>query len=247
MFLGSLYMFSVLAFGLATLDDFDEEDDFGEHVDFDFLRLCFFGILGRSKDGRSLSVPSAGRLPIASPKSWEDHVDRAEPELPMEVVAKSGAVLNSFIQDGALPDDPSQPIWATCLTSVGYPISISRSFITKIWEMNLKPLKTPLILVPMAEDTTKRETWKIPCRKRSNTRKNDKNQTNATPLPFTQREFDIEALSFLWVSYSTYLFIFLQNFIRIGMEINPTDEIRRVEANQEKSEKILETPLLKVG
>lgn len=30
-------------------------------------------------------------------------------------------------QEGALPDAPSIPIWATCLTSVGPPISISGS------------------------------------------------------------------------------------------------------------------------
>ena len=62
-------MDSVLAFAFAARDDFDEDDDFGEHVDFDFLRLCFLGILGRSTGGRSLSISSEGRLPIASPKS----------------------------------------------------------------------------------------------------------------------------------------------------------------------------------
>ncbi|KAD7117948.1 hypothetical protein E3N88_05216 [Mikania micrantha] len=70
MFPGSLYMASVLAFTFAARDDdFDVEVDFGEHVDFDFLRLCFLGIEGRSTGGRSLSVSSVGRLPIASPKS----------------------------------------------------------------------------------------------------------------------------------------------------------------------------------
>lgn len=33
-------------------------------------------------------------------------------------------------QVGAFPEGPSHPICATCLTSVGYPISISRSFTT---------------------------------------------------------------------------------------------------------------------
>lgn len=71
-------------------------------------------------------------------------------------------------QLGGVPEAPSQPMCATCLTSVGYPISISLSFTTaaehpkkkensdtqlkkpkkhikekglpNIWEMNLKPL-----------------------------------------------------------------------------------------------------------
>lgn len=67
-------MVSVLAFAFAARDtDFDDEIDFGEHVDFDFLRLCFFGIQGRSTGGRSLSVSSVGRLPIASPKSTQNY------------------------------------------------------------------------------------------------------------------------------------------------------------------------------
>lgn len=68
MFSGSLYMNSVLDFAFAARD-FDEDVDFGEDVDFDFLRLCFLGIFGRSTGGRSLIVSSVGRLPIASPKS----------------------------------------------------------------------------------------------------------------------------------------------------------------------------------
>ncbi|MFS7934081.1 hypothetical protein Hanom_Chr05g00387371 [Helianthus anomalus] len=65
MFLGSLYIVSAFALAFAARGN----DDIGEHVDFDFLRLCFLGISGRSTGGRSLSVSSAGRLPIASPKS----------------------------------------------------------------------------------------------------------------------------------------------------------------------------------
>lgn len=72
-------MFSVLAFTFAARDDdFDEEVDFGEHVDFDFLRLCLLGISGRSAGGRSLSASSVGRLPIASPKSTCIQAKRAQ-------------------------------------------------------------------------------------------------------------------------------------------------------------------------
>lgn len=41
---------------------------------------------------------------------------------------KSGLQIHT--QLGAEPDWPSQPMCATCLTSVGYPISISLSFTT---------------------------------------------------------------------------------------------------------------------
>lgn len=64
-------MISMLALAFAARDDFDDDDDFGEHVDFDFLRLCFFGIFGRSTGGISFNVSSVGRLPIASPKSTQ--------------------------------------------------------------------------------------------------------------------------------------------------------------------------------
>lgn len=70
-------------------------------------------------------------------------------------VEKSGAFLNSFIQLGPLPDGPSHPMCATCLTSVGYPISISLSFTTNIWEMYLKPLQIPFILVAIGDATSK--------------------------------------------------------------------------------------------
>lgn len=110
----------------ATRDDLDdkEELDLGEEVDLDFFLFCFFFILETF-----MSDPDCC---MYSPKSWDDHGESAEPELPIDVAVKSAVVLNSFIQLGALPEGPSQPMCATCLTSVGVPISISRSFTTKI-------------------------------------------------------------------------------------------------------------------
>lgn len=123
----SLYV----AFVFAAREDLEDEDeDLGELFDDFFFRFCFFGIFGRSVGRMSLNNSDAGCCPICCSKSWEDHGEEST-GLPIEDV-KSGAALNSFIQLGAEPDWPSQPMCATCLTSVGYPISISLSFTTKI-------------------------------------------------------------------------------------------------------------------
>lgn len=60
---------------------------------------------------------------------------------------KSEDAMMSFIQLGdAPPAALSQPMCATCFTSVGQPISISCSFTAKIREKALRPLKIPFTL-----------------------------------------------------------------------------------------------------
>lgn len=92
----------------------------------------------------SLNISDTDCCPKVCSNSCEDHVERERElesiGLAKEADEKLGPGLNSFIQLGALPDEPSHPICATCLTSVGYPISISLSFTTNIWEINLKLL-----------------------------------------------------------------------------------------------------------
>lgn len=140
--------------------DLDDRDDTEEldvaEEDFFFL-LCFFlVVLETSADkGNSPNVWD----PIGTSHSWEDHglggVELESLWLAPNDVLKSGPGLNLFIQLGGAPATPSQPMCATCFTSVGYPISISRSsFTTKIWVMNLNPLnplQIPLILIVMVE------------------------------------------------------------------------------------------------
>lgn len=58
------------AFVFAARDDLDEEEeDFGEEVDFCFLRFWFFGILGMSVGGISVNMSDAVCRPSLSPKS----------------------------------------------------------------------------------------------------------------------------------------------------------------------------------
>lgn len=59
-----------LAFTFAARDDLvEEEEDFGEEVDFCFLCFCFFGILGMSVGGISVNMSDAVCRPSLSPKS----------------------------------------------------------------------------------------------------------------------------------------------------------------------------------